>query len=342
MRSLAAVAFMARLLSMSTLAQAAPQTHEPQFVHSPTIVEFDGIFPVGGETYSPASVFPLVLAVQNATAALALRPQVFWYLMKLPEDMQRVSIEDLHLLLKSPALESGIMTDLGWSLPDGAPSNYTFSGTGDEKDVYYYTAWTGMLNDTTPEGVYSIAWLIDYVNCTDTKDPGWQFDSTGLSKSPSMLVVYDTFSISYDKEAKKPDLNELAAEPDCKPGSLGAFKVLGETWMDKGHNGTGYHVCAQLADWGTFPLARDSWCQAKLGPEDAARIEAGKPTRFNEPAAVATATTATTALTPAATTTAGGLDSAPEEVKKESRAPSSSSSGWWIAAGMGIMMLFVV
>lgn len=335
--------FITPLLLTSTLAQAAREAvHKPQYVQEPTIVEFDGIFPVIEETYAPASAFPLVLAVQNATAALALRPQVYWYIRTVPEDMHHEDPATLEYLFKQPAIESGVMTELGWSLPDGAPSNFS---TDNLKDgVYYYTAWTGMLNDTVPEGVYSVTWLINYVNCTDLVDPDWQSNPSSAS-----LVVHHTFYVEKGNKgtAKKPDLSELAASsPDC-PYYSTAVQVLGEAWMEEGHDGHDYHICAQLAGWGTFSLPRDSSCQAKLGLEAAASISAGAPTGFE---LAATATTTATATTPAVTVASGSAGSAAiaEEPKKESRAcragPGSSSSllGSWVAVGVGLITLFMV
>jgi hypothetical protein len=45
----------------------------------PTTVEVDLVFP-RNDTYAPSAIFPIVLAVHNAHAAVALDPQIRWYI----------------------------------------------------------------------------------------------------------------------------------------------------------------------------------------------------------------------------------------------------------------------
>ena len=48
----------------------------------PTTVEVDLVFP-RNDTYAPSAIFPVVLAVHNAHAAVALDPNIRWYIDRI-------------------------------------------------------------------------------------------------------------------------------------------------------------------------------------------------------------------------------------------------------------------
>ncbi|KAK3386349.1 hypothetical protein B0T20DRAFT_327954, partial [Sordaria brevicollis] len=133
-----------------------------QYIHEPTTVEFDILFPRHGETYAPTSIFPIVVAVQNPNAAVAIRAMLGWTL--LVQDQQSGKNKNKHNNNNYRSLGAGIMNDIGWSTYPYTPFNFTT-----DKNPYYFTQWVDLRDNITSQylyGEHTLQWAFFHLNCS--------------------------------------------------------------------------------------------------------------------------------------------------------------------------------
>jgi hypothetical protein len=101
----------------------------------PATVEFDLVFP-RNDTFAPAQLMPLVFAIQNPKATVALPFAIEWYIA-------RVGVGVLFGDTFTPS----------WA-------NYST-----DPDPYFIYTWTPFLNST--EGAFSLLWVLHSGNCSN-------------------------------------------------------------------------------------------------------------------------------------------------------------------------------
>ncbi|KAK3392412.1 hypothetical protein B0T20DRAFT_421055 [Sordaria brevicollis] len=291
--------------SSSSSSPTPSATHTPQYVHEPTLVEFDIIFPREGETYAPADQFPIVLAVRNPMAALAFRPTMGWFLLKdNGVGGETYTVENM--------LDTQSITELGFTEVNfHDPASFVLGNFSSDQNPYYFSYLTSQLNSTSAqESKYVLDWAISYWNCSDPfpYDPehpmrggiwgeGWQNFITFASVNFTIKdggIVPDQAALTNDRCEADPE----AATRDTVAGvtmrvsnemwveaNLGAVNTTGDEYEDLGlfyrydSAGVDYHICANLTNesWEELPA---NPCHNRLDEKAAASIaaELGLPT----------------------------------------------------------------
>lgn len=256
----------------------AAEVLEPQYVKEPTLVEFDIVFPRNGETYAPASFFPIVLAVQNPIAALSIRPATYWAITNAAD---------------RDVIVQGRMDELGFNETDNSPANFT-----SDKNPHYFTFWTSNLNGTAAdiEGEYALSWWVDYHDCLvyESKDPTVQFITTSIS-----------FNIKKDGKEPRLEAPTYLHDSYCPENPL-AVRIRKERWMPKKYHGDlNYPFCSEMAEWhGAQALP----CNAMLSEQVVKSISAEAAGLLGS-TATATASTSATEVTGTGASTSPGTPS---------------------------------
>lgn len=156
--------------ALATAANFASAQEHDTGVTYPATVELDLVFP-RNDTYAPASVFPLVFAVQNlAAAAPSTSLFIDWSVAK-PGD---------------PWLATGsVRLDLA------AWANVT-------ENPYYVALWTEKLSQADSTGTYNLLWMLRFTNCT-IDQPYYHMEE------PDASDVRSTTMFTIREGAQRPD-----------------------------------------------------------------------------------------------------------------------------------------
>jgi hypothetical protein len=238
---------LATLLCAAVLHGARPAAAQNRsiIVEYPTKVEFNVVFP-RNETYAPATLFPIVFAVQNYPAA-AVSTMLF------------IDYRLSHYPSGKIVERSQVVLD---HLDDLDPRSNTSAA-----DPYYAVVWTNLLSSTNGSGQYALQWEFSHHNCSGDFPAAYEADFGPASHG----AYFELFTVAAD--GKQPD---VAAEPHtCPHWYSAAIEINGTTpvlqpAVERWQFNDGRSVCAVVSE--TPPPADP--CAARIDESAAAAISA--------------------------------------------------------------------